>query len=74
MFLDKKWAKIVALALSLPSTIFVMGLFFKMLVDGGILSKTVSVILFLLVILNTLFLIVYYAMKKRSRDEDDKEN
>ena len=63
MKIDKKWAKIVGLALSFPSTIFVGAYLSHVLYKNGLLSKPIAMILFLIIICNTLFLIVYYALR-----------
>ena len=63
---EKKWAKVLGLAMALPSTIFASALFFMKLAENGIISKFVGVILFLVIVLNTLFLMVWYAYKKKN--------
>lgn len=63
MKIEKKYAKIVGLALSFPSTIFVGAYLSHILYKNEIVSKPIAVILFLLIICNTLFLIVYYALR-----------
>ena len=63
---DKKWIKIMGLAMSLPSTIAVMAWGTMELKNRGILSQTEAVILFLAVIFNVLFTMVYYAYKKKN--------
>jgi hypothetical protein len=67
MLFDKKIMKSLGLALSLPSTIIFMAFLMKELVDSGVLSKTWGIILFLAVILNTLFMMVYYAFRKKDK-------
>jgi ABC-type multidrug transport system permease subunit len=62
--IDPKWVKLVGLALSFPSTIFVSAYLSMSLHQAGYLSKIQSVLLFLAVVLNSLFMIVYYAYKK----------
>jgi hypothetical protein len=63
---DKKWLKILALALSLPTTIIAAAWFFMHMVTIGVIGKTFGIILFLVVIFNTLFLMVFYAYKKKN--------
>jgi purine-cytosine permease-like protein len=63
---DKKWIKIMGLAMSLPSTIIVMAWSTMELYKKGYLSQTQAVILFLAVIFNLLFMMVYYAYKKKN--------
>ena len=64
---DRKMMKSLALALSLPSTILFMALLSRELVNSGVLSKTWGIILFLAVILNTLFMMVYYAFRNKDK-------
>jgi purine-cytosine permease-like protein len=63
---DKKWIKIMGLAMSLPSTIFIMAWGSMQLHKNGLLSEVQAVLLFLAVVLNTLFMMVYYAYKKKN--------
>ncbi|MBT7611496.1 MAG: hypothetical protein HN576_17175 [Bacteriovoracaceae bacterium] len=65
MLIDKKLLKSLGLALSLPSTIIFMAVLCKELVNSDVLSKTWAIILFLAVILNTLFMMVYYAFRNK---------
>ena len=64
--MNKKWLQIMGLAMSLPSTIFITGWGTMQLVKMGILTKPVAVILFLAVVGNILFMMVYYAYKRKS--------
>jgi purine-cytosine permease-like protein len=66
MKFDQKWLKIMGLAMSLPSTIFVMAWGSMQLHKMGFLSQTQAVLLFLAVICNVLFLMVYYAYKRKN--------
>jgi purine-cytosine permease-like protein len=66
MKFDQKWLKIMGLAMSLPSTIFIMAWGSMQLHKMGILSQTQAVILFLAVVCNVLFLMVYYAYKRKN--------
>ncbi len=63
---DKKWLKIMGLAMSLPSTIFIMVWGAMQLHKMGILTQTEAVLSFLAVIFYILFMMVYYAYKKKS--------
>jgi purine-cytosine permease-like protein len=62
---DRKWVKIMGLAMSLPSTIFVMAWGSMELVKLGYISKLIGVLIFLGVVCNILFLMVYYAYKRK---------
>lgn len=64
--MNKKWLQIMGLAMSLPSTIFIAGWGAFHLVKLGIISKIVAIILFLAVVGNILFLMVYYAYKQKN--------
>ena len=67
MLISKKWAKVVALALSLPSTIFVTA---WLLFEGaklGYYSKTLAVIIFMLIVCNTLFMMAWYAIRQKDK-------
>ena len=63
---NRKWLEIMGLALSLPSIIFVAVWGAMQLVKMHIISQTVGVLLFLAVIGNLLFLMVYYAYKRKN--------
>jgi hypothetical protein len=63
---DRKWIKIMGLAMSLPSTIFVMAWGARELINSKILTETQAMLLFLAVVCNILFLMVYYAYKKKN--------
>lgn len=56
----------MALAMSLPSTIFIAVWGAMQLEKLGILTKTQAVLLFLAIIGNLLFLMVYYAYKRKN--------
>lgn len=64
---EKKWIHVLSLALSLPSTILVMAWFSKFLVDNEILTWGWSISLFVLVIANSIFLMVYYAFRVKNK-------
>ena len=63
---DRKWIRIMGLAMSLPSTIFVMAWGTMELHKPGYLTQTQAVLLFLAVVCNILFMMVYYAYKKKN--------
>jgi len=63
---NRKWLEIMGLAMSLPSIIFVAVWGAMQLVKMHIISQTVGVLLFLAVIGNLLFLMVYYAYKRKN--------
>ncbi|PIK14339.1 hypothetical protein [Halobacteriovorax sp. JY17] len=65
--LDKKWVQVTGLALSFPSTILVSAWAMKILVEKDYLSKTAGVLIFLAIIFNTIYLMVYYAFKNKNK-------
>lgn len=64
---DRKWIQVLGLALSLPSTIFFTAWGLMHLADQGILSKGLAVFLFLAIIGNILFLMVWHAYKNKNK-------
>ena len=62
---NTKWLKITAIAVSYPSTIFAFAWFIDWLVKADYVSSTFGKIALVLVILNSLFLMVFYAYKKK---------
>lgn len=64
---DKKWVQVTGLALSFPTTILVSALGMKYLVDNEILTKFWGIIIFLAIICNTIYLMVYYAFKNKDK-------
>lgn len=62
---DKKWVKPLAMALSLPSTIIFAAVFCKILVEEEVLSWTFASIIFVAIVGSTIYLMVYYAYKKK---------
>ena len=64
---DKKWMQVTGLALSFPSTILISAWAMKHLVDNNYISKTVGIIIFLAIICNTIYLMVYYALKNKDK-------
>ncbi|MCK5883417.1 MAG: hypothetical protein KAG61_06995 [Bacteriovoracaceae bacterium] len=67
MNLDTKWIKTLALALSLPGTILVAAFSAKKIVEMNLLSPLTAIILFLLIVGNSIFLMVYYAFKNKDK-------
>jgi hypothetical protein len=63
---NKKWLQIMGLAMSLPGTIFIAVWGSMQLAKMGILTKTQAMLLFLAIIGNVLFLMVYYAYKRKN--------
>lgn len=64
---QRKWHHIMGLALSFPSTIFLSAWGIKELTEREVISKTIGVVVFLAILCNTLFLMVYYAYKNKSQ-------
>ncbi len=64
---DKKWLQVTGLALSFPSTILASAWIMKILVDNNYISKTWGIIIFLAIICNTIYLMVYYAFKNKNK-------
>jgi hypothetical protein len=62
---DKKWIQIMGLAMSLPSTIFIMAWGTMELHKRGVLTQLQAVLLFLTVVCGLLFMMVVYAFKKK---------
>ena len=67
MKIEKKWFKIVSLALSLPTTIFVSAWLCRLLVIEKVLERWAGALLFVALVCNTIFLIVFYAIKNRTK-------
>ena len=63
---NRKWLQIMGLAMSLPSIIFVAVWGAMHLVKLHILTQTQGVFLFLAIICNMLFMMVYYAYKRKN--------
>ena len=68
MSLNNKWAKLLALALSLPSSIFVSSYILMKIVEKEYLSKKVAILIFLAIIGNTLLSMVIYAIKNNKKN------
>lgn len=63
---DKKWLQIMGLAMSLPSTIFFAVWGAMHLAEIGVLTRTQAVLSFLAIIGGLLFLMVYYAYRRKN--------
>ncbi len=63
---DKKWMKVLGIAMSLPSTIFVTAWGTMQLHEKKILSQVQAVLLFLAIIINMIGMMVYYAYKRKN--------
>lgn len=68
MKIQKKWIQVLALAMSLPSLIFVCAWFIFYLVDRDIITRSVGIIILLAIVVNTLVMMVVYALKNRTKD------
>lgn len=65
MMPNRKWLQIMGIAMSLPSTIFVAVWGSMQLTKMHILTQTQAVLLFLSIIGGMLFLMVYYAYRRK---------
>lgn len=63
MRIDPKWMKVVGLALGYPSTILACALLVMNLIESGVVSKGLGWGIFLLVVIQSLALIVWYTLK-----------
>lgn len=63
---NKKWLKITSLAMSLPSTIFMAVWGTMHLAKKGVITQGEAVFIFLGIIGSFLFLMVYYAYKRKN--------
>ncbi len=63
---NRKWLQIMGLAMSLPSIIFVAVWGSMQLAKMNIITQTQAVLLFLAIIGNMLFMMVYYAYKRKN--------
>ena len=64
MYNKKKWLKILGIAVSFPSTILITGWGSMQLAKLGVVSDTIAKLIFIAILFNTLFLLIYYAVKK----------
>ena len=65
---DTKWLKVLALAMSLPSTIFACAWGLWKLVEINTISKITAIVILLAIVVNTLVMMVIYALKNRRKD------
>ncbi len=63
--IEPKYIKIIALAVSLPSSIFALGWYLLSLAQQGVISSLTALALIILYVANTIFLIAYYASKNK---------
>jgi hypothetical protein len=63
---NKKWLQIMGLAMSLPSVIFIAVWGSMQLAKMHIITQRQAVFLFLAIISNMLFMMVYYAYKRKN--------
>lgn len=70
MKLNKSWMQSTALALSLPTTIFVLAWALKDLVESKIIEAWVAILIFALVIGNTFFLMIWYSYKNTNKNNE----
>jgi hypothetical protein len=64
MKLQSKYIKVLTLALGLPSTILGVFILGQQLVKNKMISETAAFIILLVIVLNSLFMIVKYGIKK----------
>jgi len=67
MKVPSNWMAALGIAMSIPSTIFVIAWLSMKLVELGYISKTWGVILFLIVIINSFVLLVWNGINKKNR-------
>ena len=63
---NKKWLAILAIAMSIPSTIAGLALLVNELVEKGLVDIKIGFVIFLLVILGMLWLMVSYAFNRKN--------
>lgn len=63
---NQKWLQIMALAMSLPSTIFISVWGAMHLAKIGVITQTQAVLGFLIIIGSILFTMVFYAYKRKN--------
>ena len=62
---SKKWIQIMGLAMGLPSTILAVAWGAMQLVKIGVLTKVQGVVILIVIVGSILFLMVYYAYKRK---------
>ena len=60
-----RWARILGIGMSIPSTIFVMAWGTHEAIEAGLVSKPIGWLLFMLVIAQSFYLLIYTVMKKK---------
>lgn len=63
MKIDPKWIRVVGIAMGLPSTIFALALVVMKLIEEGIVSRGLGWGVFILVVVQSLVLMVWFALK-----------
>jgi len=63
---SKKWLSVMAIAMSIPSSIAGLAFIINELVEKNIIDFKVGFLIFLLVILSMLWLMVSYAFNKKN--------
>lgn len=63
---NKKWLSIMAIAMSIPSSIAGLAFLINELVEKNIIDFKIGYLIFLLVILSMLWLMVSYAFNKKN--------
>ena len=66
MYIDKKWLKVTALALSLPSSIIVTLMAITGLIEKKIISNKVGYTIFFVIIISIIISIVRHAFYKKN--------
>ena len=66
MLFDPRWTKPLGLALSLPSTIIAAAYGSMKLVQENYIPRWLGIVIFIAVVSNILFLMVYYGFKNRN--------
>lgn len=66
---DKKWLRPMALAMSLPSSALFTAWILAELVKKEIISKNVSIMIFLAIVLNILIAMVVYAVRNNKKNK-----
>jgi hypothetical protein len=67
MMLDKGWARVTMLALSLPSTIIATAILVTELIKRDVVTSLVGWSIFVFIIVNTVILLVIYAYRSKNR-------
>ncbi len=65
-FIERKYIKIVALALSLPGSIFFLAWFLLGLAEKKIISSLTAVLIIIIYVTNTIFLIARHVWKNNN--------